>query len=50
MTREKTLIDILQSAKHCRSITEIASRLYLSQPYVSKLLIQARQEFSGFKA
>ncbi|MDD6415746.1 MAG: LysR family transcriptional regulator [Lactobacillus porci] len=45
MTREKTLIDILQSAKHCRSITEIASRLYLSQPYVSKLLKECEDRY-----
>lgn len=42
---EKNLYNILITAKKCRTIGEIANRLYLSQPYISKLLKQSEKKY-----
>ena len=38
MSNERIIYNILSTVDSCRSITDIADRLYLSQPYVSKQL------------
>ena len=45
MAREQLIYQILSISKSCRSITDIANRLYLSQPYVSKEIHQAEVKY-----
>ncbi|WP_040473298.1 LysR substrate-binding domain-containing protein [Lactobacillus gigeriorum] len=45
MTAEQTIYDILASVKTCRSITDIANRLMLGQPYVSKQIYNAELKY-----
>ncbi|AYM01900.1 LysR family transcriptional regulator [Levilactobacillus yiduensis] len=38
MSKQRTLLSILQAVTYSTTISEIADRLYLSQPYVSRIL------------
>lgn len=42
---EQTIYDILASVKTCRSITDIANRLMLGRPYVSKQIHNAELKY-----
>lgn len=45
MNQEQLTYKILSISKSCRSITDIANRLYLSQPYVSKKIHEAEIKY-----
>lgn len=45
MSNERIIYNILSTVDSCRSITDIADRLYLSQPYVSKQLHNAEIKY-----
>lgn len=45
MNRQRTLLSILQSVEFSATISEIADRLYLSQPYVSRILKDEETKF-----
>lgn len=45
MSRQRTLLSILQSVAFSTTISEIADRLYLSQPYVSRILKDEESKF-----
>lgn len=46
MKKRETLINILSAAKNCKTITEIANRLYVSQPYVTKLVKKYENKYN----
>ncbi|WP_103661252.1 LysR family transcriptional regulator [Lactobacillus sp. HT06-2] len=45
MSKEKNLYDILKTASSVNTISEIARRLFISEPYISKLLRQAENKY-----
>lgn len=45
MTKSKILLEILTECQHCRTITQVAQKLYVSQPYVSQILQNAEQQY-----
>lgn len=42
---KRTLVLILENVENCRSITDLAEHLYLSQPYVSKMLGHVEEKY-----
>ncbi|MBP2058208.1 DNA-binding transcriptional LysR family regulator [Lactobacillus colini] len=46
MKKRETLINVLMSAKSCKTITEIAQQLYVSQPYITKLLREYENKYN----
>lgn len=45
MNKQRTLLSILKTAVYSQTISDIADRLYLSQPYISKVLKEAEKEY-----
>lgn len=46
LKKRETLISILTAAKNCKTITEIANRLYVSQPYITKLVKEYENKYN----
>lgn len=45
MSKFQILSQILTQCQHCRTITQVASNLYVSQPYVSQILKTAEKQY-----
>ena len=45
MQNEKNLFDILNSVGSCSTIHEISEKIFLSEPYISKLLKQSEEKY-----
>ncbi|GAW98497.1 LysR family transcriptional regulator [Secundilactobacillus mixtipabuli] len=45
MSKNQILSQILTECQHCRTITQVASNLYVSQPYVSQILQAAEKQY-----
>lgn len=45
MNQQQTLLNILKTATYSQTISNIAARLYLSQPYISKILKNAEANY-----
>lgn len=45
MSKKQTLLSILKAVDYSQTISDIAERLYMSQPYISKVLKEAEQQY-----
>lgn len=45
MTKEDLLYDILTEVPHSRTITDIAQKTYMSQPYISQVIHSSEEKY-----
>lgn len=45
MTKEELLYDILTEVPHSRTITDIAQKTYMSQPYISQVIHSSEEKY-----
>lgn len=45
MSTHQTLLNILKTVEYSQTLSDVANRLFISQPYISKLLKESEQEY-----
>ncbi|GAW99317.1 LysR family transcriptional regulator [Secundilactobacillus mixtipabuli] len=45
MSTHRTLLSILKTVEYSQTLSDVANRLFISQPYISKLLKETEQEY-----
>ncbi len=48
MTKESNLYNILNTVSTCNSLTEIANKLFMSEPYISRTISDAERDYDTF--